>query len=73
MDNETFYDENDVKLSEWMTPVGGFIRYVRRNIKANTNDSNQYANGFYHLLGAQIFECLSIGILIKEGLEKLLK
>ena len=71
MTNE-YPTENDIRVLDWIKPVKGFIDYVRRNVNAKTTDTNQYANGFYHLLLVQIGECAAWGILITKGLEKIL-
>ena len=71
MTNE-YPTENDIRVLDWIKPVKGFIDYVRRNVNAKTTDTNQYVNGFYHLLLVQIGECAAWGILITKGLEKIL-
>ena len=63
------YSSEEAKLLDWIIPFAGFYNYVQRNVKHKTTDTNNYANGFFHLLLANITEAIVLGNLSIRGLE----
>jgi hypothetical protein len=62
---------DEVRIKDWLPFIGIYL-YTRRNIQQETTNTNNYANGFYHLLVANIAATIGVSYLFFNGLEKLL-
>jgi len=62
----------NLKLTDVVFPIRGFCKYVKRNIQANTTNTNSYATGFYHLLVIHLAECIFMGDRAYRGIENIL-
>ncbi len=69
---EKDYSLNNYKLTDIILPIKGFTNYVKRNTEGNVIDSNNYANGFWHLLGMHVCEIGMIGVGLAKGIEALI-
>ena len=66
------YNANNIKVSDIVYPITGFYKYVKRNVKQKTTDTNDYANAFWHLLLIHTSEIMALSCLGKS-LNSLLK
>ncbi len=67
------YRFNDLRISDVVIPIYGFVKYIRRNLQNKTTDTANYANAFWHLAIIHAIEGVTLTHFIAKGIESLLK